>query len=363
MYRSICLIFILLAGNASVWATNISQLMLPAGFSITVYAEGLKAARQMAVATNGILYVGSMRAGKVYAVQDLNADGKADKISIVAKGLRSPSGIAWRNGHLYIGSIGDILILRDIDNHLDNPPKPQLVTDAFPDNRHHGWKYLGFGPDGRLYVPVGAPCNICFSEEPIFAALHRYDLVTGKTRLIASGIRNTVGFTWHPQTGNLWFTDNGRDLMGDDVPPDELNVITKTGAHFGYPFVHGDAILDPKYGVKNSKFVPPKLNMQAHSAALGLEFYTGKVFPKKYRGALFIAQHGSWNRAKKVGYQVIVVYMDGERIVGHEPFVSGWLKGEQNWGRPNDVLMLADGSLLISDDQAGRIYRVTYAKN
>jgi len=345
------------------WA-NPDRLKLPPGFTIEVYAENLKEARQMALGGDGTVYVGSMRAGKVYAIRDGDGDGRAEQRWTVARGLTAPSGIAFHRetGDLYIGAIGDLFVLRDIDKHRNEPPKPELVTDEFPDERHHGWKYLGFGPDGHLYIPVGAPCNICLSEDPVFAALHRFDLTTRKTQLVASGIRNTVGFTWHPTSNQLWFTDNGRDWLGDDLPAEELNVITGPGQHFGYPFIHAGDVVDPEFG-KGHNFADyehPKLKMQAHAAALGLAFYTGTTFPEKYRGALFIAQRGSWNRSEKVGYQVIVVHMDGDRILGHEPFVSGWLRGQRDWGRPNDVLMLPDGSLLISDDKADQIYRVAY---
>ncbi len=342
----------------------LNRLTLPEGFVVQVYAEDMDDARQMALSPNGTLYVGSMRAGKVYALRDEDGDGRAESSFVIAKGLLAPSGIAWGKGDLYVGAMGDLFVLRDVDNRLAHPPAPELVTDVWPDKRHHGWKYLGFGPDGGLYVPVGAPCNICLSKNPLFAALHRYDLATGKIETIASGIRNTVGFDWHPQTGEIWFTDNGRDLLGDDVPPEEVNVVTSAGQHFGYPFVHGSDILDPKFGTGHNPqdYQAPRLNLQAHSAALGIEFYTGKQFPPRYQNALFIAQHGSWNRSSKVGYQVLVVYLDGDRVLGHETFVGGWLRGQRNWGRPNDVLMAPDGSLLISDDQGDAIYRVSYRK-
>jgi glucose/arabinose dehydrogenase len=237
------------------------------------------------------------------------------------------------------------------------------VTDTLPDKSHHGWKYLGFAPDGALFVPVGAPCNVCLSDDARFASILRMDPDTGNTTIHARGIRNTVGFAWHPETGQLWFTDNGRDMLGNDVPAEEINVVTGPDQHFGYPHVHAGDILDPKFGTDTDpeNYVAPSVKIQAHSAALGVDFYTADQFPDTYKNALFVAEHGSWNRSSKVGYQVSVVTFD-DSGPHYEAFVTGWLDGQKNWGRPNDVLMAPDGSLLISDDQAGAVYRVSYPR-
>jgi len=282
-----------------------------------------------------------------------------------------PSGLAFKNGSLYVGALNKILRYDNIDDHLDLPGEPVIVTDALPDEKHHGWKYLGFGPDEALYVPVGAPCNICKSSDARFASILRMNPETGSTTLYAEGVRNTVGLAWHPQSKALYFTDNGRDMLGEDVPAEEINRVTEPGSHFGYPYIHAGDIADPKFGKdQNSEdFEKPLLKIQAHSAALGIAFYSGEnpagspsssAFPKNYKNALFIAEHGSWNRKEKVGYRVSVMFEtpSGPQYV---PFITGWLNGQDNWGRPNDVLVTPDGALLISDDQTGSIYRVSYA--
>jgi glucose/arabinose dehydrogenase len=236
-----------------------------------------------------------------------------------------------------------------------------VVTDELPDKSHHGWKYLRFGPDGLLYVPVGAPCNIC--NEPGFAEIRRMQADGSGIETFVQGVRNSVGLAFHPDSGELWFTDNGRDLLGDDLPGDELNRAPRPGLHFGYPFCHQGDSPDPEFGAGKScsDYAPPALVLGAHVAALGLSFYTGSMFPPTYRGQLFIAQHGSWNRSSKVGYNLLLVRFDeAGKVAGSEVFAQGWLQGESNWGRPSDVLQMPDGALLIADDQAGAIYRISY---
>jgi glucose/arabinose dehydrogenase len=237
-----------------------------------------------------------------------------------------------------------------------------VVADRLPKETHHGWKFIAFGPDGWLYVPVGAPCNVCEPDPERYAAILRMRPDGSQLQTYARGVRNSVGFDWHPDTHELWFTDNGRDMLGDDVPPDELNRAPRPGLHFGYPYCHGGTVADPEYGKKHacSDFTPPAQALGAHVAALGMRFYTGTQFPPEYRGQIFIAEHGSWNRSEPSGYRVMLVKLDGNRAVSYTPFVSGWLQGRQAWGRPSDVLVLPDGSLLISDDYAGAIYRVRY---
>lgn len=344
---------------------QLDRISLPDGFEITVWAEGVNNARSMALSPNGVVYVGTRRegSGRVYAVVDTDQDHKADRVYTIARGLFMPNGVAWRDGALYVAEVNRVIRFDDIDNQLTNPPEPVVVNDSFPSETHHGWKFIAFGPDGMLYVPVGAPCNVCDSDDPRFASIMRMDPDGSNLEVFAHGVRNTVGFDWHPETGVLWFTDNGRDWLGDDQPPDELNAAPEPGLHFGYPYVHGEAIRDPEFGGDRSpgEFVAPKQELGPHVAALGMRFYTGAQYPEVYRNQVFIAEHGSWNRTQKIGYRVMLVRLEGDRAVSYEPFAEGWLQGENAWGRPVDVLQMPDGALLVSDDQAGVIYRIHYA--
>jgi glucose/arabinose dehydrogenase len=337
-------------------ALPLSRLELPPGFRIELFAR-VPNARQMALGTR-TLFVGSMRAGKVYAVPLSNPA----KPVVIADGLEMPVGVAFRDGDLYVSAVSRILRLRDIEARLDAPPRPEVVSQAYPADTHHGWKFIAFGPDGKLYVPVGAPCNICEPAPDRYATITRLDVVNGEVEVVARGVRNTVGFDWQPQSGELWFTDNGRDWLGDDAPPDELNRLSRPGQHFGFPYCHGGTIADPEFGRARrcGEFTAPVQNLGAHVASLGMRFYSGRQFPARYRDAVFIAEHGSWNRSEKSGYRVSVVRLQDKRAVSYEPFVTGWLNGDSAWGRPADVLAMPDGSLLISDDLAGAIYRVSY---
>ena len=345
-------------------AVRLDEIELPAGFSIDVFASGIDLARSLAQSPSGAVFVGTgglRQSDVVYAVVDEDGDGKADRRYEVASGLNRPNGVAFHDGDLYVAEISRILRLEDIDGRLNAPPEPVVVTANLPDRRHHGWKFIRFGPDGRLYVPVGAPCNICDEGDP-FATILRLD-EEGDYEVVARGVRNTVGFDWHPDTGALWFTDNGRDMMGDEVPPDELNVLTEDGQHFGYPYCHGQDIADPEFGDERpcAELVPPALDLGPHVGAIGMRFYRGEAYPARYRGQIFIAEHGSWNRSNKIGYRVMVVHVDGDgHATEYEEFATGWLQGEDSWGRPVDVMERADGSLLVSDDMRGVIYRITY---
>ncbi|MEO7065058.1 MAG: PQQ-dependent sugar dehydrogenase [Dokdonella sp.] len=350
-------------GIAAAKPLDLGTLSLPPGFHIATYSGEVPNARELALGTQGTVFAGSREAGKIYALTDTNHDGHADMVRVIASGLQLPSGIAFHAGDLYVGAVSRIYVLRDIEHHLDAPPKPELVTDKLPDKTHHGWKFLAFGPDGRLYVPIGAPCNICDPGKD-FAKLISMKADGSDWRDVAHGIRNSVGFDWQPRTQQLWFTDNGRDMLGDDLPSDELNRITRAGENFGFPYCHQGDTLDPEFGKGKSckDYVPPVLNLGAHVASLGMRFYTGEMFPAAYRGAAIIAEHGSWNRSKKSGYRVMTVRLDGDHVLGYEPLIDGFQHDEQAHGRPADVLVMPDGALLVSDDLAGAVYRVTYTQ-
>lgn len=341
----------------------LDKIKLPPGFVIDIFAE-VDNARSMAVSPAGIVYVGNRNGDKVYAVQDTDGDHKADKKWILASGLNMPNGVAFRDGDLYIAEVSKISKIVKVEENLSAPPKPVTIKDDFPTETHHGWKYISFGPDGKLYVPVGAPCNICEKKEPIYASITRLNADGSGFEVYARGIRNTVGFTWHPETKNLWFTDNGRDMLGDDTPSCELNTASKAGLHFGYPYCHEGSVKDPEFGDKKpcSAFVAPQDKLGPHVAPLGLKFYVGNNFPAEYNQQLFVAEHGSWNRSKKIGYNITLVRMSNGKVTGHEVFASGWLDDEAQkaWGRPVDVLVLPDGSMLVSDDHANVIYRISY---
>jgi glucose/arabinose dehydrogenase len=362
------ILVILFLGSCS--SQNNSSFLLdnldaPEGFSVEVFADNVANARQLARGGNGTIYVGSRGEGKVYAITDSNNDYRADSVHVVAEDLRLPSGIAYQNGDLYIGAVSKILRLDDIDSQLQNPPKPQVITDTYPTEGHHGWKFIDFGPDGKLYVPVGAPCNICEHDNDIFASITRINPDGTGREIVAHGVRNSVGFDWDPTTGDLWFTDNGRDWMGDNRPPCELNHLSEDGQHFGYPYKHGTDIWDPEFGEKGKgmaqEFQPPAQELGPHVAPLGMLFYTGDMFPPKYKNQVLIAEHGSWNRSEKIGYRITKVTLQNGQAVSYEPFVDGWLlNNDAVLGRPVDLLQLPDGSVLISDDHSGTIYRVTY---
>jgi glucose/arabinose dehydrogenase len=340
----------------------LDTLKLPPGFRVEVYASDVRAARELAIGAKGTVFAGSMRSS-VYAIVDENGDHRGDRVITVARGLNQPSGIAFRDGALYVAEISRVTRYDDIEAHLDAPPPPVTINDTLPNDAHHGWKFIAFGPDGLLYVPVGAPCNIC-EPDGRHGIIARMKADGSGFETFATGVRNSVGFDWHPTTKELWFTDNGRDMLGDDVPPDELNRAPRAGMHFGYPYCHAGEIKDPEFGAKRpcSDFEPPAQKLGPHVAAIGMRFYTGRMFPEEYRNQIFIAEHGSWNRSSKIGYRVSLVKIGADgRPTSYTPFIEGWLRGETAWGRPSDVLVMPDGALLVSDDMANVIYRVSYA--
>lgn len=342
----------------------LKDIKLPSGFEIGIYASNLPNARSLTLSPKGTLFVGSLTEGKVYAVVGQAGETEAKKIFTIAQGLNMPNGVAFRNGALYVAEVNRVLRYDDVESRLASPPKAVIVNDQFPRDRHHGWKFMAFGPDGLLYVPVGAPCNICEPDGNRYALISRMKADGSAMEVFARGIRNTVGFDWHPVTKELWFTDNGGDNLGDDVPPDELNHVPKPGLNFGYPYCHGGDIPDPQFGKKHpcSEFTPPAQKLGPHVAALGMRFYTGSMFPAEYRNQIFIAEHGSWNRSTPIGYRITVVQLENGRAVSYKPFAEGWLQRGRAWGRPVDVLVMPDGALLVSDDQAGAIYRIRYKK-
>ncbi len=342
---------------------RLQDIRLPKGFHISIWAKDVDNARSLAMGDKGTIFVGNKDGDKVYALADRDGDGQAEAKYTLMSGKNMPNGVAFHNGALYVAEVDKIWRLDNIEANLNAPPQPVLVFDKLPDHKHHGWKYIAFGRDGKLYVPIGAPCNNCDSNEhdPRFASITRMNADGSGFEVYAHGIRNSVGFDWHPQTKELWFTENGRDELGDNIPPDELNHAPKAGMNFGYPYCHAGYISDPEYGSRHacSEFTPPVAKLAPHTAALGMKFYTGKMFPAAYTNTIFIAEHGSWNRTEPIGYRLTTVRMDGDSA-RYEPFAEGWLKGGKAWGRPVDVLQLKDGSLLVSDDFANCIYRITY---
>ncbi|BBN80499.1 sorbosone dehydrogenase [Pseudoalteromonas sp. A25] len=364
MLRHILITASLIGSTFSYGADELlSRLTLPKGYEVSYFAKNVDNARQLAVSKSGVVYAGSRKAGNLYALIDNNQDGVADRKIVLAQGLNMPSGIALHNGDLYVAEVNRIIRFKNIDKQL---PKPsfEVVFDKLPTERHHGWKFIRFTDDGELLIPVGVPCNVC-AEDERFGRIFSLNLQTKKLTTIAQGVRNSVGFDINPQSGALWFSDNGRDMMGDDIPPDEINRVSFEGEHFGFPYVHGGSVLDPEFGkgktlVDMQKYTAPKLALQAHVAPLGIHFYRGKQFAKDMHNKLLVAEHGSWNRSKKVGYRVMMATIKEGEITAYEPFISGFLDKEQTLGRPVALAELADGSLLVSDDFANAIYRVRY---
>lgn len=356
----ICVLLIACNSNTE---SQTSAIKLPAGFKIEVYASNIPNARSMVLSPNGILYVGTRSAGNVYALIDKNQDYKVDEVYTIASGLNMPNGVDIKNGDLFVAEVSRVIKFSDIDNNYKNNSTYTVVKDDFPVDKSHGWKFIKFGPDGKLYVPIGAPCNICLrDDDERYASITRMNDDGSESEVFAHGIRNTVGFDWHPATNELWFTDNGRDMLGDNIPPDELNCAPVKGLHFGYPFLHGKNILDPEFGSQGdtSLYTKPVQELGPHVAALGMEFYTRQMFPSEYQNQIFIAEHGSWNRSQKIGYRISLVRLNGNKSISYETFADGWLNGDNVSGRPVDIELLPDGSMLVSDDYADVIYRITY---
>jgi glucose/arabinose dehydrogenase len=339
----------------------VAKLKVPKGFKVELWASGIANPRSMRQGDGGTVFVGSRFSGNVYAIVD--KDGKRE-VKTIAKGLHRPNGIAFHKGVLYVAELSKIWRYDNIEKNLDKPPEPKLIYDNLPKDEPHGWKFIGIGPDEKLYIPIGQPCNNCVPPDT-HGQIRRINLDGSGMEIIAKGVRNTVGFDWHPVTKELYFTDNGRDWASEDLPEDELNRITKVGQHFGSPFCYQGDFLDPEFGWGKScaDYVKPIAKMGPHTAALGMRFYTGKMFPAEYRNAIFVTRRGSWNRTKKAGGDVLVVKLNKDGTVkSMEPFLTGFIENNNYLGRTSDVLVLKDGSLLVNDDHNGAIYRVSYGR-
>lgn len=342
--------------SSPTFASSLEEIELPPGFVIEVYAD-VPGARSLALGDNGTVFVSNRKGRAVYAVVP---DGEGTRTIKLLDNLDAPNGIAIHDGDLYVARIDRITRYDAIESNLSKVPVGVELAVRLPTEKHHGWRYIGFGPDDKLYVGIGAPCNVC--DEEGFGRIARMNADGSDLETVALGVRNTVGFAWQPGSGDLWFTDNGRDMLGDDLPPDELNHLSSQGQHFGYPYCHGGDLLDPEFGKGKdcADYRAPAQKLGAHVAPLGMRFYTGQSFPPEYRGQIFIAEHGSWNRSKKAGYRVTRVRLENGAAVAYEPFASGWLQNESVSGRPVDLLVMPDGSLLVSDDHADKIYRIQY---
>jgi glucose/arabinose dehydrogenase len=339
----------------------LGKLKLPPGFRIEVYASGIAGARSLRVGRRGTAFVGSARGDKVHAILD---DGGRRRVKVIASGLNRPNGLAFHNGALYIAEVSKISRIDDVESKLDDPPTPTTVYGDLPDSETNSLRFLAIGPDGKLYVSVGAPCNNCLPP-PAQAQIRRIDLEGGNVEAVALGVRNSLGFDWSPQNKQLYFTDNGRDWLSEDAPSDELNRVSKPGEHFGAPYCYQGNLPDTQFGWGRScdEFTSPIALLGPHVAPLGMRFYTGRMFPREYRDAIFVARHGSWNRTKKIGGDVVVLYLNKEGTVqSMEPFLTGFIENNNFIGRPADVEPMRDGSLLISDDWNGAVYRVTYGR-
>ena len=359
-----------LAACTAFAAPSFEGLSLPPGFHIEAYADNVPYAREMALGPKGTLFVGSMRfapgpggiaSDVVYTVRTVNGKRVVSKL---LTGLNNPNGVAVRNGALYVAEVNRITRYDDIENHLDKPGKGVEIA-KLPPEQHHGWRYIAFGPDDKLYVPIGGPCNVCDKDKDGYAQILRMNPDGTGREIVAHGVRNSVGFAWQPGSNKLWFTDNGRDELGDNVPDCELNRVDKIGAHYGFPFCHAGSVTDPEFGKLGTcaQTVQPAQKLGPHVAPLGIRFYTGSQFPAEYQNQAFIAQHGSWNRSQPIGYRIMRVKLNGDAVAEYQPFLTGWLKPNGDvTGRPVDLELLPDGSMLVSDDQIGAIYRISYRK-
>tara|TARA_B000000565_G_scaffold251129_1_gene224436 strand:- start:516 stop:1673 length:1158 start_codon:yes stop_codon:yes gene_type:complete len=374
LIKILSIIYLIFFFSLSVVANNESKLKklnIPDNFEISIYADQLNSPRQITETEDGYIVVGSKNGDKIYALLDQDKDGFAEKKYVIVSGLKNPTGVTYHDGNLYFSEIEKIWVIKEIDAWLlsnkENDPKVEIYIDDLPSETWHGFRHIRFGPDDKLYLPIGVPCNVCIdpqTKDKRFAAIHKYE--NGKLVMVADGVRNSVGIDWHPDTQNLYFSDNGRDWLGDNTPSCELNVVTEEGSFYGFPYKHAKNVIDPEFGKLisglNVDFVDPIAELGPHVAPLGIEFYDGKKFPKQYHNNVFIALHGSWNKYNgKSGYKVIMVKLDDNgNYISQEDFITGWLENENAWGRPVQPFVMSDGSMLISDDKYNVIYRVTY---
>lgn len=351
-----------LVAMAALQNLSLNLIQLPKGFKIEVFADKLPNARSLTIGDKGTVFVGTHRSGKVYALQDTDGDGKADKIYTIAENLDMPNGVTFHKGALFVAENSRILRFDRIESQLEKPPAPVVIYDKLPSEAYHGWRYLRIGEDNKLYVSIGVPCNVCKENNPLFGTINRMNPDGSQFETVVEGVRNSVGFAWHSQTKELWFTDNGRDWLGDKLPDDELNRVTALGQHFGFPYCHAGTITDPLFGKghKCDEFQAPALKLGAHVAPLGIRFYTGTQFPPEYYNQIFIAEHGSWNTSRPVGYRIVSVRLNDSKVEDSKVFAEGWLQDDRMWGRPVDLEIMPDGALLVSDDLAGVIYRISY---
>ena len=357
--------------SAIINSNDISKLNLPNGFEISIYANDLQSPRQITETDKGYIVVGSKNGDKIFALFDEDEDGFAENRTLIMSGLQNPTGVVYHRGDLYFAEIENVWVIKDIDTLLvakrDPSKYAEIYLDNLPSETWHGFRHIRFGPDDNLYIPIGVPCNVCIEPQTIdtrFAAIHKYE--DNKLIMVADGVRNSVGIDWHPVTNKLYFSDNGRDWLGDDSPSCELNVVNEEGSFYGFPYKHAKNVIDPQFGqlipTLERDFVDPIAELGPHVAPLGIEFYDGDKFPKDYHRNLFIALHGSWNKYNgKSGYKVIMIRLDKDgNYISQEDFITGWLENENAWGRPVQPFVMSDGSMLISDDKYDVIYRVTY---
>ncbi|QSX34314.1 PQQ-dependent sugar dehydrogenase [Shewanella avicenniae] len=329
------------------------------GFSVSLYATDLGDAKQIAVGDDGTLFVGSHKSGTITALVDSNSDGRVDRRYLVAKDLEYPEALAFHDGNLYVAENERIVVFNNIEQRLRRPVRPVEIYDRLPDNSKKSVRGMKFGPDGRLYVAIGAPCNVCEPTSP-YGSIIAIDTKFGEARQIATGIRQVVGMDWSPEDNKLWFADSSRDWMGDNIPPDEIDRVESLGEHFGFPYIHGKSVKEPAYDKpKNLKVTPPVFELPAHVAPKGILFYRGDQFPEDYHNQLLVAENGSWNRSSKVGYQIVLLKLDGNKVLERNTVVS-FLDGEFPMARPYSMAMAPDGSVYISDDLKGNVYRLFY---
>lgn len=338
-------------------STQPMMITVTKGFGLTLYASELGDAKQMALGDMGTLFVGSRKKGTIQALVDSNADGRVDKRYMIAKGLENPEAIAFHGGDLYAAVDERIIRFVDVENRLRRPGRGKEVYDRLPEQTSKSRRAMHFGPDGRLYVAIGAPCNVCEAEAP-FGSIIAIDIESGSSEQVATGVRSVTGFDWSPKDGALWFADQGRDWMGDRLPPDEINRVEHSGEHFGFPYIHASSVIEPAYDKpKNLKVSLPVFELPAHVAPMGLHFYHGTQFPAKYHNQMFVAENGSWNRSSKIGYQVVMLEIEQQKVVKRSTVVS-FLDGEFPVARPYALLTAPDGAMYISDDLKGNIYRL-----